>query len=306
MIRRWGWVRLWNVLVILVACLIPRPAVAAHLMVNAHDSLILTSLRAQQIGSAESNGSVHFEAAVSYHLSSAPRAMLVLFVFEDNADTASVRPTNVTWTPAGSGVTTLATTYHPSPGLHTLMVVAAMLQDEQTLLAWSASPLFSLSEWPGRALFDQALRARQAGDYAAAVDDLSRAIQLAPLTGAYYCWRADSQVHRGQYDAAVADYTRALSMMPESRSCRIGRGVAYLWMHDWSHAISDLTQVITTGSRPDSWTASALRARAIAYAGRGQYDAAILDYRTYLSLVPNVSDRLQVQTWIGELQAAGG
>ncbi len=299
--RRW-WV--WYLALSLVAWLglAAGPVAAA----GRSDTLRLVQVRARQESSNGGGAPVQFEVTVNYTLASAPRAFLLLFIFEDSSDTATTQARNAVWVPAGSGSTPLAVSYRPPSGLHTIMLVAGLFQDSDTLLAWSATPVFSLSRWPGREWFDRALKEHQAGDYAGAVADLTRAIALAPRTAAYYCWRADSQMHQGAYAAAVVDYTHALALEPENRSCRLGRGIAYLWQRDWTQAVADLSQVIESGSSPDRWTAAALRARGIADVGLGRFAAAIADYRGYLSLISGAPDRLIIQGWISDLEAAGG
>lgn len=295
----------WSVLLVLLVWLGPSTADSAGATPAAvRDDVRLVSLRAQQTPGSGPNLPVRFDAAVQYGLASTPRAFVALFVFEDNSDTAKTHRADAVWITAGTGTADLTTTYQPTPGLHTIMVVAALLRDDQTLLAWSASPSFSLSDWPGRALFNQALQARRAGNYEQAIDALTSAIQLAPQTGAYYCWRADSRIHLGAYADAIADYTRALDLMPGNHACRVGRAVALLWLRQWQRAATDLSQIIEDGDPTDPWVAPALRARGLAYAGLGQYEAALADYRAYLALHPSVSDRIRVQGWMGDLTDA--
>ncbi len=268
------------------------------------DHITLTRLVAQKAMSADASGPVELDASATYQLQSAPRAFVLLFIFKDNAATATESTASRKWVNAGTGQVSLSTSFQPDSGMHTWTVVAAVFKDDQTLLAWTATQPFTLGQWPGRSFFDKALIDRRSGDYSQAVDDLTSAIQVAPQTGQYYCWRADSRVHLGQYDQAIADYGRALQLTPDDRSCQVGLGVALLWAGKQQQAVSDLTSVIDASQRADRWTVLALRARGIAFADLGQYSDAIADYREYLRLVPTASDQSQINNWIVDLQTA--
>ncbi|MGH2371539.1 MAG: tetratricopeptide repeat protein, partial [Chloroflexota bacterium] len=124
--------------------------------------------------------------------------------------------------------------------------------------------------------------------------------------GNFYYWRADTRLRLNQYDQAIADFDQALDLMPEDRASLVGRGIARLWTEDWQAAIADVSPVIQAQAVPDQLTAWALRARGIARAGLGHAAAAVADYRAYLALSPNASDRRIVEAWIEEVNAGTG
>ncbi len=273
---------------------------------SGRDSVRLVKVTAKAPAPNASTGPVQFDVTVDYQLQSVPRAFFLLFVFEGTSSSATNDSSNGTWISSGTGQTHLTTTYRGALGSHPLTLVAALFRDQKTLLAWSRTQPFSLTPWPGQQQFSKALAARQAGNYAAAVNDLTEAIKVAPNVGTFYCWRADTRLHLGQYGEAIGDYTRALELMPGDRSCRVGRGIAYLWEKKPSQAKADLTAVIDQSAKPDRWTIWALRARGVANADLGEAANAIADYRAYLSLVPTVPDRVQIESWIASLQASSG
>jgi tetratricopeptide (TPR) repeat protein len=197
--------------------------------------------------------------------------------------------------------------FQPRSDTDNLTVLVGLFEvkgDKNTLLAWTVTNPVSLAPLPGRAAFAEAMAARLAGDHAKAVSSFTKAIQITPGSPAYHHWRADSLLRLGNFDQAVADYSRALELAPNDRASRIGRGIALLWKEAWQPAIADLSQAIdASAGAPDNGTAWALRARGVARAALGQGSQAIADYRAYLALAPEASDRAQVETWIEELTA---
>ena len=268
------------------------------------DQIRLTKLVADETTSTGSNGPVKLDATLTYQLQSVPRAFVILFLFKDDATTATESTGTREWVASGSGPLHLSTSFQPVAGMHTWTLIAGVFKDDQSLLAWTATQPFTLGQWPGRGAFDKALADRRTGNYAQAVDDLTAAIQIAPETGQYYCWRADSRVRLGQFSQAVADYRQAVQLMPGDRACRVGLGVALLWNGQQQDAISSLTGVITQSQKADRWTVLALRARGIAYADLSQFSDAVADYQSYLKLAPKASDQALIENWIVDLHSA--
>jgi regulator of sirC expression with transglutaminase-like and TPR domain len=62
--------------------------------------------------------------------------------------------------------------------------------------------------------------------------------------------------------------------------------------------------VIDTGKSPDRSTAWAYRARGLAHASLGLTTDAVSDYKAYLALTPDATDRSQVEGWIADLLKA--
>ena len=290
---------------LLLWCGQPGAAVAATATAQpSADQIRLTKLVADESTSNGSSGPVQLDATLTYQIQSVPRAFVLLFLFKDNATTATESTATREWVTSGTGPLHLSTSFQPETGLHTWTLVAGVFKDDQTLLAWTATQPFTLGQWPGRGDFDKALADRRSGNYAQAVDDLTAAIQAAPQTGQYYCWRADNRVRLGQYSQAVADYRQAVQLMPSDRACRVGLGVALLWDGQQPDAISVLTGVITQSQNADRWTVFALRARGIAYADLSQFSDAVADYQSYLKLAPKASDQALIENWIVDLHSA--
>src|SRR5262249_2681981 len=128
----------------------------------------------------------------------------------------------------GSGQSMLSVQYPLRAGIHALSAFVGLFRDDRSLITYVATTPFQLGPWPGRAAFEDGMRARQAGDFAEAVKLLSTAIALSPDTSAYFYWRADCQLQLGHVDEALADYTHTLDLAPDDQASRIGRGIAWL------------------------------------------------------------------------------
>ncbi len=277
-----------------------RPAVA-QTQPTGPDRLELIRLAPAPATQRSDTSTLQLEARLNYRLQSAPRASLLMFIFENNAETSTQQDSEAISVPAGAGQVTLNVAYRPRPDVRTVAMVIGLFKDDQTLLAWVSTNPISLAPWPGRAQFDQAMVARVAGNWAEAVERLSLAIEAAPETSNYYFWRADTLIRLARYDDAIADYARALELAPNDRASLVGRGVALLWEGAWPSAIEDLTRAIDVSQQPDRWTAWAYRARGLAYAGLNRRAEAVADYQAYLSLSPGAPDTAEVEGWIAAL-----
>jgi tetratricopeptide (TPR) repeat protein len=182
-----------------------------------------------------------------------------------------------------------------------LTLVAALFKNDQHLIAWVSTNPIEMASWPGRVAFERAMAARLDQNFSAAEQQLSEAIQDAPDTPNYYYWRGDTRVHLNDFAGAVADFDRSIQLMPQDRPSRVGRGIAHLWLGQPALAIDDLSMAIDAASSPDAVSAWAYRARGLAYASLGQSDKAVSDYQSYLTLSPDAPDRAQIQSWITDL-----
>jgi tetratricopeptide (TPR) repeat protein len=249
----------------------------------------------------ESTDVIPFQVVVKYRLASAPNAFLVLFAFEnDDASSTSQSAENLPIT-NGSGQQVLNIDYPVHSGVHSLTLMVAMFKSQQKMLTWVSTSPFDLAPWPGRAAFDKAMAARLSGDYAGADDYFSQAIQISPDVGSYYYWRGDTRIYLHQYAAAIDDFNRSIDLMPTDRASRVSRGVALLWNGDPQSAITDLSFAIDNATDNDRLTAFAHRARATAEATLHEPTEAIEDYQAYLAMASDAPDRSQVERWIADL-----
>jgi tetratricopeptide (TPR) repeat protein len=285
----------------LAALMLAQSAGAAAAAPPAADGVELVEMTAPFHAPQSPPGVLGFELTLRYQLVSARGAFLVIFLLENGADPSTQEPTSAAEVSGGAGQVSMDITYQPSAAAKNVSVVAALFKDEQTMLAYVMTKPIPVAGAPGRAQFDQALDASEAGDFGAAAQLLTRAIAIAPSVPHYYYWRADALIRLGDYDGAIADYNKTIELAPNDRASRVGRGVAHLWKGENDAAVADLSWAIERSRTGDRWKAGALRARGLAYAALGRPTEAIADYRAYLALVPNAPDRAQVEGWIAEL-----
>lgn len=131
-------------------------------------------------------------------------------------------------------------------------------------------------------------------DYPAAIDALTRAIQLDPgLADAFYkranalADQADESRDESLRDSltekALADYSRAIQLDPNHADALYQRGDLFNQLRDTQRAMADFNELI----RIDSLDGRAFVGRAIARADLEQYAAACSDFRRAVELDPD-------------------
>jgi Tetratricopeptide repeat len=267
------------------------------------DRVELVGLTTRQPTPDSPPSDVQFEATINYHLASAPTGSVLLFLFENSSDHSTQDSSNAIPVQQGSGQMVLDINYTLRPQVKTLTLVAGLFKGEKKLLAWVSTNAIDMGPWPGRVAFEKAMAARLDNDFPSADQDLTQAIQEAPDTGNFYYWRGDTRIRMNDYADAAADFDKAIQLMPQDRPSRVGRGIAHLWLGDAQAALDDLTFAIDTGKSPDRVSAWAYRARGLARSTLGDANDAASDYKAYLALVPDASDRSQVEGWITDLSS---
>jgi tetratricopeptide (TPR) repeat protein len=110
-------------------------------------------------------------------------------------------------------------------------------------------------------------------DYARAIADLDKAIELRPDATVNYELRGDVHSAQGHFRDAIQDYTNGLHFRPGDYHCLLGRGSAFIAIHDYHSAMTDLNGAI--GAEPT--LPAAFRLRASAYREMGDPDHAETD-----------------------------
>lgn len=267
------------------------------------DRVELVALTTRQPTPDSPPSDVQFEATINYRLQSAASGNVLLFLFENSSDQSTQDSSNAIPVQRGSGQMVLQINYALHPEVKTLTLVAGLFRDDnqKKLLAWVSTNAIDMGPWPGRVAFEKAMAARLDNDFATADQLLSQAIQEAPQTGNFYYWRGDTRIRENDYADALVDFNQSIQLMPQDRPSRVGRGIAQLWLGDAQDAVDDLTFAIDNSPTPDRVTAWAYRARGLARASLGDSANAVSDYKAYLALVPQASDRPQVEAWIADL-----
>ncbi|MBV9170991.1 MAG: tetratricopeptide repeat protein [Chloroflexi bacterium] len=268
------------------------------------DAVELVGLTTRQPTPNSPPSDVQFEATINYRLTSAPSGSVMLFLFENSSDQSTQDSSNAIPVQQGSGQMVLDINYTLRPEVKTLTLVAGLFKAEKKLLAWVSTNAIDMGPWPGRVEFEKAMASRLDNNFPEADQELTQAIQAAPQTGNFYYWRGDTRIRMNDFSDAAADFDQAIQLMPNDRPSRVGRGIAHLWLGDAQAALDDLNFAIDKSPSPDRVTAWAYRARGLARTTLGDSSDAVSDYKAYLALVPDASDRTQVEGWIADLSTS--
>jgi tetratricopeptide (TPR) repeat protein len=146
-----------------------------------------------------------------------------------------------------------------------------------------------------------------------AIADYTRAIELTHLapessfglpmppnqfTSLLYDDRGKDYGAKGNFDQAIADFNQAINVDPTYDFPYIDRGMAFREHGDLNQAIADFTKDISF----EPTYGPSYYNRGITYQRNGQNAQAVADFQTYLKLVPNASNRDQVQQLIDQLK----
>ena len=123
-------------------------------------------------------------------------------------------------------------------------------------------------------------------DNEAALQDFSYAIQLKP-TGSNYLWRGWACYQMGNYAAALQDYARAIELQPDDGANYTGRGWTYYQMGDYEAALQDYARAIEL--QPDRAFFYSERAAIHRELGH-DLNAALQDYNRAIELAPQEGD----------------
>ncbi len=124
------------------------------------------------------------------------------------------------------------------------------------------------------------------GDYDRALDDFTRAIELAPQNAFCYNQRGVSYHNKGEHDRALADLTRAIELAPQQAEYYFERGKFYHNQNKYDRALADFTQAIEL----DPQNAQYYYSRGVSYHNKGEYNHAIADHTRAIALAPQQAD----------------
>ena len=125
-----------------------------------------------------------------------------------------------------------------------------------------------------------ASRARQ--DFAAAIADLTKAIELEPSNTEHYLQRAQMFAASRLPARAIADYGEILKRKPDSTPALLGRGALYATAHDAERARADLSAALKISPGDSVIVLSA----ADAYSANGFHEDALAIYDRWLQEHP--------------------
>jgi tetratricopeptide (TPR) repeat protein len=128
----------------------------------------------------------------------------------------------------------------------------------------------------------------KAGDYDAAIADMSKAIELTPNDAFIYALRGDMYSHKKAYDSAIDNFTKSIQISPNT-SAYYGRGLAYSNKGDWEKAVQEYTKSIQLNPE-DSYVHLNYYNRGISYFKCNRREEALADIEKAVQLVPDDDD----------------
>lgn len=130
-----------------------------------------------------------------------------------------------------------------------------------------------------------AISIERKSDFKRALEDMDKAIKLAPRYAGLYINRAFLRYSLDDYFGAMADYDYALELEPMNETALFNRSLLLIEVTDYEKAISDLNKILKLNPNQER----AHFNRAVSYANLGNYDKAIEDLDAVISIVPELS-----------------
>ena len=126
-------------------------------------------------------------------------------------------------------------------------------------------------------------------------DFFTEYIAMYPNDGIAYAMRAGSLWYSGELQPAIDDYSRAMELAPKYVVAHMGRGQVFVECGEFRKALADLDFAIenieqtpiTDARWRDSIRAYSLNGRAAAHAGLGDFDSALEEFEQSISLCPD-------------------
>jgi tetratricopeptide (TPR) repeat protein len=125
--------------------------------------------------------------------------------------------------------------------------------------------------------YNQGVAYDQKGQYALAISEYTKAIEIDPQFAEAYGNRGISYYdmgNLGNLDLAIKDLTKVIELEPENANAYHHRGLAWYFTENFDKAIADLTKAIELNPKD----AVAYYHRGLAWRGKGDYDKAKTDY----------------------------
>jgi len=123
-------------------------------------------------------------------------------------------------------------------------------------------------------------------EYAKAIKDFDKAIELSPNYAEAYNNRGVAYAELGEYKRAIKDYDKAIELNPDDAEAYYNRGIAYARLGKYKRAIEDYDRAIELNPN----YAKAYIGRGLAYAERGEYNKAIKDFDKAIELNHNLAE----------------
>jgi len=154
------------------------------------------------------------------------------------------------------------------------------------------------------AFYNAGASLNKSGDYAGAVSNFTKAIEIFPDYHEAYSFRARAKYNLEDYNGAIADANQAIRLNPAYEPAYNVRGFSRFMLNDYAGAIVEFDKSL----KLDSTYAPAFNQRGLAEADLTNYPAAIGDFNRAIKLKPDYAvayyDRGQVEQGLTNYPAA--
>ncbi|MEM9136974.1 MAG: tetratricopeptide repeat protein [Cyanobacteria bacterium P01_F01_bin.42] len=133
-----------------------------------------------------------------------------------------------------------------------------------------------------QALYEQAFIETDKGDFAAAEETWTAAIDRMPDNPATWSNRGNARISQNKLEDAIADFDQSIAIAPDQPGPYVNRGIAWEGQGQWEKAIADYDHALEID--PDDPTT--LNNRGNALGGLGQWDRAKNDFERASLLNP--------------------
>jgi tetratricopeptide (TPR) repeat protein len=144
------------------------------------------------------------------------------------------------------------------------------------------------------AIHNRGVTFAQRNQFAAALRDFNRVIELNPGLAVAYRNRAELLAALGRMEEAIADYTRAMSSLPEDASLLRARAHAYQRMGDFAHATADVNRAIQLAPHDPEL----ITQRGSLAAEQGKFEQARDDFRSAIATDSTWADAYRSLAWL--------
>ncbi len=134
---------------------------------------------------------------------------------------------------------------------------------------------------------ERGLSKYKSGDFSAAVEDFTRAVDVDPTNALAYYYRGIAFEDLDDPYSAIEDYTKAIEINPSYAEAYNNRGCLMVKEGDYEEAIKDFTKAIKI--KPDYATAYFNRGNA--WIGLAEYSNAIKDFKRAIELDPKKKEK---------------
>jgi tetratricopeptide (TPR) repeat protein len=137
-----------------------------------------------------------------------------------------------------------------------------------------------------------------------ALEDLTHALKINPRLDSAYNNRANCHAAQGNLIAAVSDYDEALDLNPANLRAWLNQGITFRDLSFYDSALENFDIALIVGNTLQE---RIYGERGRTYHLRGDWNCAVADYQSALTLLSNRPDlenyRLKVRGWFDELLA---